>query len=1163
MKLLKVKIKWMQWLGVFILAFAPVFTQAQINLTIADSSLQAGTTINLPIYVDQINATDGVIAGEFQFSFNDNIIDVIGFEKTGTLLESVSSVMYFEGTDKLAFAATDTVVGNGILVYLKVKANNNASYYQQSSLNFVKAVFNEGNPSSTTTNGNIQIEGVTINPKSNIRITKGDSLQFELTGFVNNPITWESSDTSLATIDTNGMFVAKKLGLVTVKATESGGLSDVTQFINILPQSFSDLTVTIPDSNTTQTLTIDLPIQVSDITGLEVLSLELDVNFNASHLSLQEVTPGDITSKWGNPTLNIDNNRVQIAAAGTDTLEGAGTLYNLRFKVISPNATYTDINLTKSAFNEDLSATNESSRLYINSAPNIQITPADTALSIGKTMPFSVDIGDGTAPINWTSSDPSIATIDASTGELTGVARGDVRIRAFDADNFSSNSANIRINDFDAYLDSALLVYGDTVTVSLFTEDLTIYSISSYETEFSFDSTKLDFVGIDLDGTQTQTAGLSVEVRDTSDVIKIAAAGTNFLSGKNSILNFKFTAKEPVIDGENLTVNLMSLSFNEPSPAVPTVTKISGEITIQRIDPPSTPALISPNHESTNVDTTVLFSWTNISTADSYSFQLSKTTTFDSLITDSVTTLSELNSSNLDFETSYYWRVKAKNVGGESAWSSVYSFTTIIDKPETPVLLLPDNGDEMVDTLAQFVWNTADRATDYTFQLSKTGDFATVISDKSLTDTTTSIGNLSFLTEYFWRVKATNTGGESDWSLVSKFTVKAQDASIPTLISPTNTATNVDTSLALLWNKAEGALSYQVQLSELTDFSSTQIDTDNLTDTTYSVVGLSHSKSYHWRVRAFGAADTSAWSSVYSFSTKSKLGELGVPELISPKDDSLNLPTTLLFTWNSVEDASDYFVELITDSSTTNVEFERATKDTTIRIDSLMFATQYFWRVKAVDSLTSRQSNWSDYRSFTVMTKNSVPEFVNLPDTISFFENESFEFKYGDFIEDVEDEIKDLSIEISVDESLLNIEIDTAITMLTISSKGFIGDTKIGIKVTDTNGDFIEDSVIVSVSMSTSNENENNIPTNFTLSQNYPNPFNPSSTIKFGIPEAAVVKLEIYNLLGQKVKSLVNEKKSVGFHAVTFDASNLTSGMYIYRIQAGSFVQIKKMTLIK
>lgn len=100
-------------------------------------------------------------------------------------------------------------------------------------------------------------------------------------------------------------------------------------------------------------------------------------------------------------------------------------------------------------------------------------------------------------------------------------------------------------------------------------------------------------------------------------------------------------------------------------------------------------------------------------------------------------------------------------------------------------------------------------------------------------------------------------------------------------------------------------------------------------------------------------------------------------------------------------------------------------------------------------------------------------------------------------------------------------------------------------------------------SIATSNDFDIDIPSVFSLDQNYPNPFNPSSTIQFGLPDESIVRLEVFNLLGQKVADLVNEQMTAGYHAVRFDASALASGIYIYRIQAGSFVQTKKMMLIK
>lgn len=89
------------------------------------------------------------------------------------------------------------------------------------------------------------------------------------------------------------------------------------------------------------------------------------------------------------------------------------------------------------------------------------------------------------------------------------------------------------------------------------------------------------------------------------------------------------------------------------------------------------------------------------------------------------------------------------------------------------------------------------------------------------------------------------------------------------------------------------------------------------------------------------------------------------------------------------------------------------------------------------------------------------------------------------------------------------------------------------------------------------------IPSNYELAQNYPNPFNPSTTIQFAIPKAGMVSLKIYNILGQEVATLINREMNAGFQRVNFDASNLTSGLYFYRISSGKFTDVKKMLLIK
>ncbi|MFQ5651200.1 MAG: T9SS type A sorting domain-containing protein [bacterium] len=93
-------------------------------------------------------------------------------------------------------------------------------------------------------------------------------------------------------------------------------------------------------------------------------------------------------------------------------------------------------------------------------------------------------------------------------------------------------------------------------------------------------------------------------------------------------------------------------------------------------------------------------------------------------------------------------------------------------------------------------------------------------------------------------------------------------------------------------------------------------------------------------------------------------------------------------------------------------------------------------------------------------------------------------------------------------------------------------------------------------------ESETTIET-FQLSQNHPNPFNPSTTINYSIPKETRVKLKIFNILGQEVVTLVDERQTAGAHKVVFDARRYASGYYVYRLEAGRFVETKKMMLIK
>lgn len=91
----------------------------------------------------------------------------------------------------------------------------------------------------------------------------------------------------------------------------------------------------------------------------------------------------------------------------------------------------------------------------------------------------------------------------------------------------------------------------------------------------------------------------------------------------------------------------------------------------------------------------------------------------------------------------------------------------------------------------------------------------------------------------------------------------------------------------------------------------------------------------------------------------------------------------------------------------------------------------------------------------------------------------------------------------------------------------------------------------------------NNIPALPSLSQNYPNPFNPSTTIEYAIPKSELVTLKVYDVLGREVATLVNEYKQAGMYKANFNASGLVSGVYFYQLSAGSYVETKKLIMMK
>ena len=119
------------------------------------------------------------------------------------------------------------------------------------------------------------------------------------------------------------------------------------------------------------------------------------------------------------------------------------------------------------------------------------------------------------------------------------------------------------------------------------------------------------------------------------------------------------------------------------------------------------------------------------------------------------------------------------------------------------------------------------------------------------------------------------------------------------------------------------------------------------------------------------------------------------------------------------------------------------------------------------------------------------------------------------------------------------------------------------VRAFDLSGNISEASNEATTTITTDILNEHQTPSTYSIEQNYPNPFNPTTSISYKVPEAANVQITLYDMLGRKLSTLVNERKSAGAYQLTLDMSSYSSGIYLYRMQAGNFVQTRRLTLIK
>ncbi len=206
----------------------------------------------------------------------------------------------------------------------------------------------------------------------------------------------------------------------------------------------------------------------------------------------------------------------------------------------------------------------------------------------------------------------------------------------------------------------------------------------------------------------------------------------------------------------------------------------------------------------------------------------------------------------------------------------------------------------------------------------------------------------------------------------------------------------------------------------------------------------------------------------------------------------------------------------------------------------------------------------------TVNPVNDMPKISGLPDSLSFKKGASAQLNIWDFVEDVETPDRQLTYTFSTSNPLLLRKFDYTTGVLVLTAPQFHGRAQLFINVSDSKAG-AQDTVAVRVELPTGvASRQEQIPADFVLSQNYPNPFsargtfgNPTTLIRFGLPYDTEAKVEVLDLSGRHIATLLNERKPAGFHQVQFDARNLSTGLYFYRLTAGQFTAMKKLMLVQ
>ena len=405
------------------------------------------------------------------------------------------------------------------------------------------------------------------------------------------------------------------------------------------------------------------------------------------------------------------------------------------------------------------------------------------------------------------------------------------------------------------------------------------------------------------------------------------------------------------------------------------------EFTVTYDTSPPDVTLLAPEDGSSDISVSPEFIWMQSPNALSYDLQISASPEFDPFniietIEDIEDTSYTSDQIELQPDSEYYWRVKGNSETDSGEWSEPWSFTTEaeeIDPPTRVSLQMPENDEQEVELQPRFVWDEAESAHYYEMQLATDDEFEDIFyRNDEISDTEIIIDDdLSQNQRYYWRVRAGNEAGESEWSAVFSFLTLRMEPDQVALESPIDSTGSIELNPSLTWNAADGADYYRIEILEDLENSETLKSIEDIEEEQYELdESLEYFETYHWRVQGYNDEAEGQWSEFSAFITQAR-----IPDPLFPTAAIEEISIAPRLNWQGTHGNADYDVIVNEHQSADTVTNEYSTSEEHLELSDLQPDTEYSWRVRVVDELTT--SRWSSPQTFTTRPEPSEQEQVS------------------------------------------------------------------------------------------------------------------------------------------------------------------------------------------